>query len=94
MCASHSCTSQLEMGMVKGAGHQLRTIDLRDVASALCADADVHPAEALLAQQQHGLHHLEAQRVWLHQLQGRACSPPTTAKGYQMACQCVLTFQN
>ncbi len=51
-----------------------RTVDLGHVAAALDADAHVHVGEAGAAQQQHGLKHLEAQNLRLHQLQRDACA--------------------
>lgn len=49
-------------------------VHLADVAAALDADPDVHVAEALLAQQEHGLCHLEAEDLGLDELQGGACA--------------------
>ena len=57
----------------------LRTVNLRRVATALDADAQVHDGEALAAEQQNRLEDLVAQQLRLDQLDGAAVDLDQTA---------------
>ena len=65
----------------KGLGDGLTNgVDLADVAAALHADADVHVAEALLAEQQDRLRHLEPHDLRLNEVQRRPCARQPTSQ--------------
>jgi hypothetical protein len=63
--ASHSTTRHDDVSAVGQC--QACTVDLRCVSTTLHSDADVQVGEALLAQQQDGLHSLDAQGLRLDQ---------------------------
>ena len=71
-CGVRSCSLLRERfraeAPARGVCSGARTVDLRGVATALDANAQVHDGEALAAEQQDGLENLVAQQIGLHQL--------------------------
>lgn len=82
LCALKACRW---LGRMHGMAH---TINLGNVATALHANADVQVAEALAAQDQHGLEGLLAQNLGLHQLQRSAYAwdERTTLSPFELLC--------
>ena len=67
------------------------TVDLRGLTTTLNTDADIDVGETLLAEDEDGLEDLEAEGLWLDQLEGNTVNTDHTLSGFAVS-NCSSSF--